>query len=120
MVEGEGSWYVLIEEGGIDSDMAATYVEHVDGGPDRAREKALELTREHRTLGRYGEFRRTVFRVDENTFVVVLGDMWRAESFRVTVAELIHMQEAKVQVEGEADDSQEKGSALRRAFRRGK
>lgn len=90
-------WYVLVEEtgvGGIGEGYGVTEVEHVDGGVERARETALEIAKRYPGNTRYVAYERSVFRLDENSLMVVLRHDWRKESFRVTVAELIHMQEA--------------------------
>ncbi|MFD6171237.1 hypothetical protein [Streptomyces coeruleorubidus] len=120
MPSGE-SWYVLVEENGyhgIGDDFSVSEVEYVDGGRARAREMALEIAKKYPDSTRYADYQRSVFRIDENALIVVLRKDRRKASFRVTVGELVHTEEAAVEVDAQEPDTGE--GVLRRAFRKKK
>ncbi|MFE0625442.1 hypothetical protein ACFW3D_00565 [Streptomyces sp. NPDC058864] len=102
-------WYVLVEEdvtvyqsfSSQDGDYFRRWrlasVENCEPGKEKARERALDVARSHvpeqRPLRGNGTPGRTVFRLDEDAWLVELrlGD-WRAH-FRVSVAEAVHVSE---------------------------
>ncbi|CAL9530175.1 hypothetical protein [Streptomyces sp. enrichment culture] len=91
----EESWYVLVETG---DDFRLEMVEHVEGGVEHARERALELAKvcTPGTSKYLWEGPRSVFRISENELIVVVRSnelSWQKSKFRVTVGELIHTQE---------------------------
>lgn len=106
----EASWYVLVEEENTTAtseEFRLRRVLHVEGDAERARERALEVAKEHNP---FGEFKgtRSVFRTGENSFMTVMSaNGSRKERFRVSVGELIHTVES-------VDESAERGDGKRR------
>lgn len=116
-----GDWYVWIEEGrtvGGSDEFMVTSVEYVAEGREHARQKALGLAKSHFPRGYYREFVRSVFSSGSDSFVVAFrNERGRVQgSFRVSVGDLIHVEEPAVQIDAPGNDA--KKGILGRAFRK--
>jgi hypothetical protein len=88
----EASWHVLLEETAVLGDEYwISRIERVEGDAERARERALELAKSHERLVR--ERKRSIFRMGDDSFMVVVENDTLRERFRVSVGELVHVEE---------------------------
>jgi hypothetical protein len=106
------SWYVLVEEecsGGDEFQLSR--VEHVEGGVERARERALELAKVHEPMY-WPKGQRSVFRVGEDSYMAVVDPAdgrWRKPRFRVSVGELVHTEEYVEEVPDTEEEKERRG-----------
>ncbi|MEU6087375.1 hypothetical protein ABZ865_11305 [Streptomyces sp. NPDC047085] len=108
----EASWHVLLEETAVLGDEYwISSIERVEGNAERARERALELAKSHERL--VHEKKRSIFRMGDDSFMVVVENDTSRARFRVSVGELIHTEE-RVEDEPVPDDESERRGFFRR------